>query len=285
MTIEESGGRKLMKRTIAFAALALSTSPAFAIFTNGGFETGDFTGWTLQIASNPGLTGAPPFTGANIVFGTGGANDSAVIGAGVDPRAPQLVLPRAGAFTARVNNFPGGANLNAIRQSDVVTNADRDAGDNLLHVRFSYAAVLEDPAHTPNQQPFFFVRLRNVTKGTTLFEDFTFANQPGKTFVTTTVAFSPWTSTTGFINVDIVVPNADLGDTLEIEAIGADCSLGGHGGYVYLDGFGSSIVPPGPGVVAGPPVEVPTLSEWSLIMLSLLLAGAALLARRRGMFR
>lgn len=270
-----------MKRMLAVAALAVAASPAHAIFTNGGFETGDFTGWTFQIGTNNGLVGAQPFTAASIVFSGGGANTSAVVGAGVDPRAPHLMLPRAGAFTARVNDSPGGANINAIRQSDVVTAADRDPADGRLHVRFSYAAVLENPSHAPSQQPFFFVRLRNVTKGTTLFEDFTFANQPGKTFITTTVSFSPWTATASFINVDILVADADLGDTLQIEAIGADCSLGAHGGYVYLDGFGSAVVPPSGPAAPFVAVEVPTLSEWALILLALCIGGIAVLTQRR----
>jgi hypothetical protein len=263
-----------MKRLFLLAAICVVASPAQAIFTNGGFETGDFSGWTKQIGINPGLSGSPPFTAANIVVNPGGSDVSAIVGAGVDPRAPHLVLPRVGSFTARVNDFNGGAIVNAIRQAAPITAADRDATDNLLHVRFSYAAVLEDPGHSPNQQPYFFVRLRNLTKGTTLFEDFTFSNQPGKTFIRT----GDWLAT-NFINVDIVVPDADLGDTLEIEAYGVDCSPTAHGGYVYLDGFGSVVVG-GP----GPPaqnVEIPTLSEWSLILLSLLLAGAAYASRRR----
>ncbi len=267
-----------MKRWLGLGMLMLA-SPAFAIFTNGGFETGDFTGWTKTIGTNPGLTGAPPFTGANIVIGPGGSDTSAVVGAGVDPRAPQLVLPRVGAFTARVNDFNSGAILNSIKQSAPITAADIDPMDGMAHVRFSYAAVLEDPGHSPEQQPYFYVVLRDLTKGTVLFEDFTYSGQPGKTFVTTVVLGSPWRST-NFANVDIIVPSANMGDTLEIEAIGTDCSLGGHGGYVYLDGFGSAVVGPG----GGPPppqLPIPTLSEWGVITLAALMLGAAWVQFRR----
>ena len=128
--------------------------------------------------------------------------------------------------------------MSSIAQQDVITNADRDLNDNLLHVRFSYAAVLNDPEHSPAQQPFFFVRLRNITKSTTLYEDFTYSNQPGKTFLIGTGGYKY----TAFSNVDIVVPDADLGDTLEIQALASDCSPTAHAGYVYLDGFGSAVV-------------------------------------------
>jgi hypothetical protein len=261
-----------MGRWLLVSSLLFS-SPAWAIFTNGGFETGDFSGWTKTIGSNPGLTGAPPFTGANIQIGAGGADTSAVIGAFADPHAPQLSLPRVGAFTGRVNDEGSGAVLNSIKQSAPITAADVDSGDGLPHVRFSYAAVLEDPGHPPTDQPYFYVVQRNLTKGTILYEDFTYSGQPGKTFVTT----GGWKST-NFINVDVVVPTADLGDTLEIEAIGADCSQGAHGGYVYLDGFGSAVVGGG----ATPIQPVPTLSQWALIGLAMLLFVAAALQRRRG---
>ena len=133
--------------------------------------------------------------------------------------------------------------------------------------------MLDDPTHSPAQQPFFFVRLRNITKGTTLYEDFTYSNQPGKTFLIGSGSYKY----TAFTNVDIIVPAGDLGNTLEIQALASDCSPTGHAGYVYLDGFGSAVV--GPGGPTGP-VDVPTLSEWALILLSLGLGGVAMWSMR-----
>jgi hypothetical protein len=267
----------MLRKALVVAGMALAVSPAHAIFQNGGFEAGSFAGWTQQAGQNLGLTGAPPFTSANLNVTTGGTFRGFIRSAGfVDPRAPTLTFPRAGAFTAQVNHeTQAGGLYSSIAQQDVITNADRDAGDNLLHVRFSYAAVLNDPGHSPNEQPFFFVRLRNITKGTTLFEDFTFANQPGKTFLVGTGGYLY----TPFSNVDIVVPNADVGDTLEIQALASDCSPTAHPGYVYLDGFGSAVV--GPGGPTGP-TEIPTLSEWALILLSLGLGAVALRSVRGG---
>ncbi len=265
------------KRLAVLAALAMVASPAAAIFTNGGFEVSSFAGWTQTVGTNLGLTGVPPFTSGSLNIGAPGGHtfDGAFVGAAVDPQAPTLVLPRAGTVTARIGSTIVGGFIDSISQQDAITNADRDAGDNLLHVRFSYAAVLQDSGHPDNQRPFFFVRLRNITKATTLFEDFTYEQQPGKTFLS---GPPPWRYT-NFANVDIVVPNADLGDTLEIQALASDCQPTGHAGYVYLDGFGSSVVPPGPG--AGPTTPIPTLSEWALIALSLGLGVVALYSHRR----
>lgn len=267
----------MLRKYCLAAATMLVVSPAWAIFTNGGFETGDFSGWTITTGTNNGLTGSPPFTGANVVITPGGSNVSAVVGVGTDPQAPQLVLPRAGSFTARVNDSNSGAIINSIKQSAPITSADIDPADSNLHVRFSYAAVLEDPGHAPADQPYFYVRIRDVTLGTVIFEDFTYSGQPGKTFVTT----GSWKSSPNFINQDVIVPLSSLGHTIEIEALAADCSLGAHGGYVYLDGFGSSVVPPGGGGVVFTPALVPTMSEWGLIMLSCLLMVAAAVTRRK----
>lgn len=49
---------------------------------------------------------------------------------------------------------------------------------------------------------------------------------------------------TPFIDVDIPVPDTLLGHTLQMRVLAADCAHGAHGGYVYVDAFGSGRVPP-----------------------------------------
>lgn len=264
-----------MKRIIAVAAtgLALASTSAWAIFQNGGFEAGSFANWTQTAGVNQSLTGTPPFTSASLNIGAGGTFRGFIRAAGyTDSRAPTLSFPRAGSFTAQVNHeTQAGGFMSSIAQQDAITNADRDPSDGRLHVRFSYAAVLEDSGHSDNQRPFFFVRLRNITTNTTLFEDFTYEQQPGKVFLPGTGSYRY----TAFTNVDVVVPDTALGNTLEIQALASDCSPTAHAGYVYLDGFGSTVI----GVPSGP-IQVPTLSEWALILLSLGLGGVALMSFR-----
>ena len=118
-----------------------------------------------------------------------------------------------------------------------------------------------------------------MTKNTMLFEDFSFAGQTGTQFTTlgsTGYQYLDWK------NADIVVPNGNLGDSIEVYLIASDCSPVAHSGYAYLDGFGSAAVIPGPVVAVGPPIGVPTLGEWSLMTLAGLLAiGAVVVGRRR----
>lgn len=270
-----------MRKLVLASVVALAASPAWAIFTNGGFETGTFSGWTTASGINNGLTLPQPFTGSSLNIGAGGTFRSNVINAGPDLEGAPIALPFAGAFTARVNNNVTGGITNQIQQQDVVTAADRDVTDGKLHVRFSYAANIENPGHSPEQQPFIYVRLRDVTAGTVLFEDFTFGGQVGKPFQTYTVPSGRAFSYLNWTNIDIVIPDANIGHSLEIFAVGSDCSPTGHSAYTYMDGFGSAVVPPGPGPVPSAPIQVPTLSEWALILLSLSLGGAALWMRRR----
>lgn len=268
----------MLKAVLSTALLALSL-PASAIFTNGGFETGDFTGWTSGFGVNNGLQGAQPYSSTSISIGSGGTFRGAVVSTGPDLFGAPITLPYAGTRTARVNNSATGGYLNFISQSDSVTEADRDPSDSQLHIRFNYAVVLDDPSHSASQQPFFFLRVRNVTKNTVLYEDFSFAGQTGTQFVSiptptggaTNPKFLDWKA------ADVVVSNSDLGDTIEVYLMASDCSPNGHAGYAYLDGFGSRVVPPG-ATVATP---VPTLNETALMALGLLLAGVAAISLRR----
>lgn len=269
-----------MRKLILASVVALAASPVWAIFTNGGFETGNFNGWTTASGINNGLTLPQPFTGNSLNIGAGGTFRSNVISSGPDLQGAPITLPYAGAFTARVNNDATGGITNQISQSDVVSAADRDPSDGKLHVRFAYAANIENPNHSPEQQPFIYVRLRDVTAGTVLFEDFTFGGQSGKPFHTYTVPSGRSFQYLDWTPVNIIVPDANIGHTLEIFAVGSDCSPTAHSAYTYLDGFGSIVVPPGTGTTSAV-TAIPTLSEWGLILLSISLGGAALWQRRR----
>ena len=227
-------------------AISLGLMPvpeANAIFVNGDFEAASFQAWVLRHGLNRGLQGVPPFNENSITITTGGTPLLTVVGAGADPRAPHLVLPRQGNYSAKINDESPGYHLNYIQQRGVITEDDRDPVDGKLHVRFSYAAVLQDPNHAAHHQPFFHVYLKDVTLDETLYDDFAYANQPGRVYFHTRYLGSKWVSTP-FIDVDIIVPESSLGHELEIRALGADCALGGHGGYVYVDAFGSLAIPP-----------------------------------------
>jgi hypothetical protein len=210
-----------------------------------------------------------------------------VVGAGfTDPQGAPLVFPRAGNHSVMLNNSSytytydsgggvmvtdtyqvAGAKANSITQSDTIQAADRGA-DGRLHVRFSYAAVLDDPGHSPYDQPYFYLRVRNVTKGVVLYEDFAFADPANPQFHSIPAPTSSWNAFLykDWTDMDIVVPDADLGDTIEVYLLAADCAQGGHSGYAYLDGFGSQVIPP---AGQGEAVAVPTMGEFALLGMTL----------------
>jgi hypothetical protein len=264
-------------RLIAAASLLACAGASHAVFVNGGFEQNSLAGWTVGGGSNPGLTGTPPFTGASVQITPGAPGPASVVGASADPRAPGITLPRVGQYTAKINDENTGALLTTLGQTDTITAADVDPSDGLPHLRFSFAPVLDDPAHSPEEQPYFYVVVRNVADNSVLFEQFAYSGQPGVTFQqgTGTWKYLP------FQNVDAVLPASAVGQQISLTVIGADCSLSGHAGYVYVDGFGSAPVGGGGGTPIAR-VPVPALDNIGMLLMALLLAGSGMLAWRRG---
>ncbi len=254
--------------------LVLASAPAFAIFANGGFEQNNFAGWTVAGGINPGLLGTEPFTSASIQITPGAPGPSAIVGQIADPLAPTIVLPRVGQFTAKLNDENGGALVTTLVQTDTVTNADIDASDGKPHIRFAFAPVMDDPSHAPNEQPYFYVSVKNLADSSILFEQFAYSGQAGVNFLN---GSGNW-KYLEFENVDVELPLSAIGQQVELTIIAADCALGGHGGYVYVDGFGSANVPP----PAGAPgiVEVPVDQPLMLALLAALLGLFGLRARR-----
>ena len=267
----------LRRLPLVFAALILATfsTHALAIFQNGGFEQNSYASWTLGGGTNSGLSGSAPFTGANIVVNGNSPGPASIVGGGTDPRAPQLVLPRLDQRSAKLNDEGGGSLVTTLKQVGTLTNADVDPTDSQLHIRFSFAPVLEDPGHSAQNQPFFYVALKNLTTNAFEYERFAFSGQAGVNFLSDGLAGWKYLP---FENVDVVLPTTAIGQ--QIELIAADCSLGAHGGYVYLDGFGSAALPPNGGSTVGPAVPAPALDPQYLGLLALVLGVAGWIAVR-----
>jgi hypothetical protein len=93
-----------IRMLIAASALGLAAT-AQAGFVNGGFESGDFTGWTVQTGS---------YSGGNLSFG-GGNGTASIIGAVSDPFSP-FDHPFNGNYMALLNTV-NEANAGAARIS------------------------------------------------------------------------------------------------------------------------------------------------------------------------
>jgi len=250
------------------ATLLFLSASAFAIFNNGGFETGDFTGWTKStFVNNGGLTGPQPYSGSSIQRSAGGADRTTLASGATMSQSDGIVsavqYPRFGLHAGLVNYWPANGvqparNANTLLQQSTVSAGDVDPADGLVHVRFAFLPVLEDGGHTPTQQAYFYVAIRNVTKGAIVWQRFNFAAEAGVPWQvqpvtvsgnTTNFYYTPWQLVDASGGPGVI----DIGDTLEIEVIAAGCNQGGHRGHVYVDAFGATI--PGASVVATAPAS------------------------------
>jgi len=185
-------------------------------FQNVGLETGDFTGW----ASERHTWGSPT---PQVIP----SDKSAIINtAGFDPIATDLQVPLFGTKAARINNEDNNEHISTLTQSAVVP-----SGKNPV-LRFYWAAVLEDPNHSPADQPYIEIVVVNKTKNIDLYRKRFFSDDP---------SYSGWLSyqsgswkSIPWQLVELPVA-AYAGDTIELKIEAADCALGGHGGYGYLD--------------------------------------------------
>jgi hypothetical protein len=256
-----------MKRFTALSVFALVGAliygvSVFAFVTNGDFEAGTFASWTKSTFINNGFSSAT---------GSGGVDLSAIVGGPAvpplsisDPNSSGAILyPAYGHYSARVNSdqsYSGashGQNGNKITQ---IVPAYIDPADNKAHIRFTYAAVMVDPAHTADQQPYFRVRAINTSNGNDVLYDFSsYVNEPGKNWLTGS-AFSgggvwkylDWS----FVDLTPTAAHpVNAGDNVTVEVSAAGCALGGHPGYVYVDEISDHEIA-GPTVSASGPATV-----------------------------
>ena len=169
-----------------------------AVFVNGSFESDAIgatpSSWTVSTYQNDGITDTRPAaqTLASLNLQAGGYAATFVVGGAAESQTdPDLGAgasfryPKYGSRALRINLgtgfFQTGAakNVNGASQTMTVANGDVDASDNKVHVRFAVAPVLQNPAHDYIEQPYYFIQLRNITKRTTLYQNFNASAQTG----------------------------------------------------------------------------------------------------------
>jgi Bacterial Ig-like domain (group 2) len=189
-------------------------------FNNPGFETGDFTGWTHET-----------HTWSNRVPGSFTPEKSIIATAGTDPLDPGLSTVYAGTFSARVNNDDNDLHISSVSQTVIVPQGSSP------QIRFYWAAVLEDPGHSPQDQPYVDIKVTDDTAGTTLYSKHFYSNDPtysGWVTVYPASYYDAW-QVIRWQPVVVAVPGA-AGHHITVRIEAADCALSGHGGYAYFDG-------------------------------------------------
>ena len=192
---------------------------------NADFEMGDFTNWlgyTGVFSQLPNVPTPGIVAGRHTIIST----------PALDPFTCNnlQVLPAvAGNYVCRLGNSSVGAQTERLVYSLAVDS------NNALFV-YRYAVVLEDPGHTPAQQPRFQIRVLD-TLGNLVdpvcgqYFVQSGANIPGFQFCASeSVVWKDWTT----VGVSLV---NYIGQTILLEFTTADCSLSGHFGYAYLEAY------------------------------------------------
>ncbi len=161
-----------------------------AVFTNGNFESGTANAvppsWTITPYLNQGVTLTTPKSRSDLQLKAGGSVQTVTLTGApesqIDPAlgaGASLRWPKYGNGVAYMNTNGTGQNTNSLKQQMTIDAADVDSLDGKVHVRFTVAPVLQNPGHSADQQPYYFVELRNVSRGTTLYRDYNASAQPG----------------------------------------------------------------------------------------------------------
>jgi hypothetical protein len=217
----------------AFFLVILMATPSFALFTNGGFETGDITGWTFVIGSrdhsSTNITWETPIYTLN--------SKSKVITNATPLQTGQSLNVDVydGNYMLRLNNYVMGSSAAKIYQTDYIDAQDIADGA-MLYVK--WGAMLADPSnHKTYEQPYFKII---IAVGSDSSEFDAYGNEN-----------SGWTLAGKNYDADLYyksdtwsydLSSYGVGTAVTIEMLVSNCALGGHGSWAYLDGI--EIVPP-----------------------------------------
>jgi gliding motility-associated-like protein len=198
---------------------------------NVDFESGTLNNWkcyvgTTSVTNNSNtisVTASTPVTGRHSLYQKGAA-------ATVDPYGLFPVNPPDGSgYAVRLGNNINGGEAERITYEFTVPANSKDAS-----LTYRYAVVFQDPGHNAKEQPRFIARMFDVQTNSYLTcatsEYIATASLPGfqTSPVDPSVKYKDWSSV--FLNLD-----AYAGRTLQLEFTTADCTLGAHWGYAYVD--------------------------------------------------
>lgn len=210
----------MKKIVLVLALLVLAAAPASADIINGGFESGNLSGWTVT-------------------------GQTSVVSGGTDPRTlGHLSLPGVGGFSAMVGDAVAWGFTGS--QSSSISQQFTSDGTDLY---FAWAAVGLVPTnsfpHDINETPWFQVRI--TKNGTQVAEESFFTGNIGS-------ILPGWTA--GATQPDGGTNNAGIwyyrpwetyhlsglaaDDVINVILTTRDCTPSGHSSYAYLDGFGGT---------------------------------------------
>ena len=216
---------------------------------NGDFEQAlDPAEWQGAYGSFTEPPPSPNPPGATINFGglTAGILAGAItssqahqtwVPAGLDPIVGISTTAPSSAGAVRIGNAVVNRGCELLSKTFVVTPASST-------INFWYAVVLEDPHHSPNHQPFFWVRVTDAS-GNIVPGAFDFGSGSDKLIADLTnpffhkhgsIVYTDWSCAQIDLSM-LIDPSTQVGSQVTIEFVTADCARGAHWGYAYIDNF------------------------------------------------
>ncbi len=193
---------------------------------NSDFESGTLTGW------QGGVGYCCPISTLSSGIITG--RHTIMTGTGTDPNTcgNVTVVAPGGLYSARLGNDNTNSEAEKLTYSMTITPS------NSLFI-YKYAVVLEDPSHSPSEQPRFQIRVLNAAGALIdpVCGEYTVvsgSNIPGFQTCNGDIRYKDWTT----VGLDL---SAYAGQTITIEFATGDCSLGAHYGYAYVDAYCSPL--------------------------------------------
>ncbi len=197
---------------------------------NLDFEFGDFTNWTCRtgFVSVIGGLNTVTWTATGVVPGRHDIITPLNNGTDFYGGFP-LLCPNGSGASCKLGNNGGGAQAEGISYTFTIP-----AAATSFSILYYYAIVLQDPSHSPEEQPRFRARLIDQSNNNPLpcvtFDFTASASLPGfrRSAQDPTVWFKDWTP----ISLNL---SAYAGRTILLEFITSDCTRNGHFGYAYMD--------------------------------------------------
>lgn len=258
-----------ISKYVTAAMLVLATGAANAgVFTNGGFEDGNTSGWTTGGGYRGNLVNSELSPAS---FLPGGANNntsndrSSIISAGtVDPVIGAALggTVYSGKYSYRSEDTTFGGYASVISQK--VTNYTDS------NIFFAWKAVLENGGHVEEESAAVVITLTDNTTGQLLISRTYNAGDGGGGIDSRFTANGDLFYTAQWQIEQLAIDDALRGHDFTLSLLTADCNPTGHTGYAYIDGFGA-VVPP--------PVDVPEPASIALMLAGM--AGVGVARRRK----
>ena len=206
-------------------------------FINGGFENGNSQGWILgggeRSAVPTEALDAQTYLPGGIGYDASVASThSSIATSGFDPIVGNLManIVHSGSYSWRVEDLDVNSYLSVISQQ-ISSYYCQD-------IYFAWLAVLENGFHQANESSAMIIELRDTTTNETVLSRLYNAGLDSNGVDTRFQTLSSIFYTPSWQIEHFTVDSSRIGHDFALTILVADCALGAHLGYAYLDDFG-----------------------------------------------